>query len=494
MAVSPPIACVAIALAVLAGCRAAPQIRDPDYALLSEAIHASWHAPAPYEAAVSPVVDQLAGPQPVQTYVRFALAQNPGIHAARKRVEAAAMRVPQAASLNDPMLDTIGWPIFPTVPQVASGRNTVDMMVSQEVPWLGKLATKAAVAEEEVNVARAQLASAELRAIEEVKRAYYELYFVQTAIRITEQDRRLLADLVQIAETLYRTNRTSQQDVLRLQAELSNVDGELIRMRQMQASAQADLAQVLHVSPETPVGAETGLPSEEVPRDLERLYEQAIAARPELHAMLAEIQRDRRMVEVARLDYKPDFTFQFGWGEMTTNRALAPTADGIDDLTVGLSVTLPVYRKRLDAGVREAEAAVVASARVYDQMKDQTQRDVKSLFAQATSQRDLEQLFRHSIIPKTEQAFQIAMREYQVGQTEFAELIGTWRELLRFHIAHVQLESQLRQTLASLERVVGGWLQSPADHDAAAAAEIPPQALPLLNGELIDAGQPHLDG
>jgi outer membrane protein TolC len=479
---------------VLAGCKAAHPIRDPDYAQLADAAYASWNAPAPEQMAVNPVFDQLAGPQPVQTYVRFALAQNPAIHAARKRVESAAMRVPQAASLSDPMLDTIGWPFFPNVPQTASGRKTVDMMVSQEVPWRGKLATKAAAAEEEANVARAQLAAAELQTVEEVKRAYFELYFVQQAIRITEQDRQLLADLIEIAESLYRTGRTSQQDVLRLQAELSNVDGELVRLRQMQASAQADLAQVLHVSPDTPVGAETQLPGEEVPRDLERLYQQAIAARPELHAMLAEIERDRRLVDLAQLNYKPDFTFQFGWGEMTTNRALSPIADGLDDLTVGLSVNLPVYRKRLDAGVREAEAAALASARVYDQMKDETQRDVKSLFAQATSQRDLELLFRQSIIPKTEQAFQIAFGEYRVGETEFAELIGTWRELLRFHIAHVQLESQLRQTLASLERVVGGWLPAPADQASAAAVEMPPQALPPLNGQLDETGQRALDG
>ncbi len=440
------------------GCRTARQVRDPEYAQLSRAGQASWHSPVPAEAALNPVVDELAGPQPVETYIRFALSQNAGIQAARKRVDAAAMRVPQAASLRDPMVDVIGWPLYPNTPQTASGRMTVDMMVSQEVPWIGKLGAKAAAAEQEVNAARSLLAAAELKTIEQVKRAYYELYFVQRSIQITEHDRRLLSDLVQIAGSLYKTGKTSQQDLLRLQAELSNVDGELIRLRQMRESAQADLAQVLHVSPETPLAARTDLTAEDVPRDLQRLYAQAISARPELHAMLAEIERDRRMVDMARLEYKPDLTLKVGWGEMTTNRAIAPTADGIDNLTAGLSVNMPLYRRRLDAGVREAEAEVVASARAYDQMKDETQRDVKDLFAQATSQRDLEQLFRTSIIPNTEQAFQIAIREYQVGEIEFADLIGNWRELLRFHVSHLRLQSQLRQTLASLERVVGGYL------------------------------------
>ena len=241
-----------LAVVLLVGCRAAQTVHDPEYALVAQAAYEAWHDPMPAESAVSPVVYELAGPQPVEAYIGYALSQNAGVQAARKRVEAAAMRVPQAASLKDPMLDVVGWPFFPHVPQTASGRMTVDMMVSQEVPWFGKLSTQAAAAEEEVNAARAQLAAAELKTIEEVKLAYYELYFVQKAIRITEEDRDILADLIEVANALYTTDKTSQQDVLRLQAELSSVDGELIRLTQMRDAAQAEMAQLLHVSPETP--------------------------------------------------------------------------------------------------------------------------------------------------------------------------------------------------------------------------------------------------
>lgn len=452
-----------IGIALLGGCKAANRVRDPEYAQVTSAVRQARYAPAPAEATVNPVAAELSGPQAVDVYVRYALAQNAGVQAARKRIDAAAMRVPQAASLKDPMLDVTGWPFYPNVPQTASGRMTADVMVSQEVPWFGKLGTKAAAAEEEVNAARAQLATAELKTIEQVKRTYYDLYFVQKAIRVTEEDRDVLARLIEVADALYKTNKTSQQDLLRLQAELSNVDSELIRMRQMLAAAQADLAQVLHVSPETPLAAAEQLSPEDVPRDIDAVYRQAVASRPELHAMLAEIERDRRMVDLARLEYFPDATFKFGWGDMTTNRALAPSADGIDNLTAGLSVNLPLYRGRLNAAVREAEATAVASAREYDQLKDDTLGDVKRLFTQAASQRDMDALFRESIIPKTRQALDVATRGYQVGDTEFADLIANWRELLRFRIAQLQLEAQLRQTLASLERVVGGLPMAPPE-------------------------------
>lgn len=455
-------ACVVLA----AGCRSGRHRHDSEYAAVSSAVCQATYSPDAAGEAVPAIYEPLSGVHSVDEYIAFALAQNAGVHAARKRVEASAMRVPQAASLKDPMVDVSGWPFYPNVPQTASGRMTADLMVSQEVPWFGKLGTKAAAAEEEVNVARARLAAVELQTIEQVKRAYYELYFIQQAIRVVEEDRGVLARLIEVSDALYRTNKTSQQDVLRLQAELSNVDGELIRMRQMQAAAQADLARLLHISPETPLAAVDELPPDDVPRDIESLYRQAVAARPELHAMLAEAARDRRMVDMARLEYFPDATLKFGWGEMTTDRAIAPSADGIDNLTIGMSLNLPIYRGRLNAAVREAEASAVATVREYDQMKDETMREVKRLFTLAASQRDTNLLFRESIIPKTRQALDVATRGYQVGDTDFADLIANWRELLRFRVAQLQLEAQLRQTLASLERVVGGLPPAPANQTA----------------------------
>lgn len=466
-----------LAAMMLVGCRSAREVRDPEYASLVRASAQSVAAAEPARDAVADVAQHLAGPQPVEVYVEAALGQNPEIQAARKRVDALAEKVPQEASLNDPMLSVMGFPFYPAVPQQVGGRETVRLGVSQEVPWFGKLRTRASMAEAEANMARAELAAAELQVIEQVKRAYYELYFVQQATRITEEDRKLLVDLTEIAEGRYKAGKVSQQDVLRAQVELANIQSELIRLRQQRESSQAKLAQLVHVSPETPVQAMDRLPQDQVPRDLDRLYRQAVGARPELHAQLAAIERDRYGVELARLAYRPDFNFSVDWTEMTTKGAMSPDADGIDDVGVGVMVNLPIYRNRLDAGVRSAEAQTVSSARKYDSLRDQTLQEVKDLFAQANSQLELFLLFRDNIVPKAEQTLEVSRAAYQVGDIDFLQLIDNWRQLLQFRIMLRRQESQLEQTLASLERVVGGELPMLGPSEAAPApAESPPPA------------------
>lgn len=401
---------------------------------------------------VAPVVDSLGGPHPVGEYLAVALAQNPAIQAARHQVAAMAYRVPQAASLQDPMLNVTA---FAEPVQTAAGAQRLSLGMTQKFPWRGKLATAAAMAEAETTAARARLAAAELDVVAQVKRAYYELYFVQTALRITTQDRQLLEDLTGVAESRYRTGDVSQQDVLRSQLEVSNLDRDLIQLRQELISAQARLATLMHASPETPVRTLEELPPEQIPADLELLYQQAIHARPELHAQLAQTMRNRRNVQLAELAYYPDPMLGVTWIG-TEASGLSMVANGRDPVLVGVGLNLPIYRKRLAAGVREAEAQVLAGARQYDALRDTTMQEVKDLFTRAKSQQEMADLFRAEILPRAEQTFRVSIRAYQVGDVSFLQLIDNWRQLLRFQLALHRVETQLRQTIATLERTVGG--------------------------------------
>lgn len=442
---------------LLPACRSANQPLDPEYVRLSHAIGqaggaASWSVP---DAAD---FQQLAGARPVDEYIQFALQQNPEIQAARNRLESLSYQVPVAASLQDPML---GVTALPAPVQTAAGRQDLIVTASQKLPWFGKLDTQAGVAEAHAGVARAEFAAVELATIARVKQAYYELYYVQQAITVTEEEQQLLAEIRQVAEARYRSGGTSQQDVLRADLEISNVENDLIRLRQLLVSGQARLASVMHAAPRTQLAAVDQLSPVRAPQDLEALQQQAVVARPELHARLAAIERDRRKVDLARLDYRPDFTLGASWISVGA-AGISPVANGRDAVLVSAGVNLPIYRKRLAASVRSAEAQAVSSARDYDALRDVTLEEVTNLFAQARSQYEMLTLFEEDILPKARQTLDVSSRAYNVGEVDFLQLVDNWRQLLRYELTYRRLEANLRQSLAELERVVGGFqLASP---------------------------------
>ena len=457
---------VAMAWAVLAAvCLSSIACRPRSQPVAYDAPVPQGHAqPAAYyaedtAAAIAPVAHSLAGPHAVESYVAYALAHNPEIHAAKSQVAAAAYRVPQAASLRDPRLDLA---YLPEPIETAAGEQRFRAQVSQEVPWPGKLPTRANVAEAETNARRAYLAAKELEIIDEVKQAYYRLYLAEQSLQITRQDRALLNNLAQLAKRRLETGKVSQQDLLRAQLEVANVDSEMIRIRDRLDKARTRLARLLHASPETKVQTLDKLNHAAAPKVLETLYARAIASRPELHARLAELDRDLLRADLACLERRPDVTGSVAWFD-TKSDGISPVADGQDAWLLGISANVPIYRKRINAAVHEAEAQAHATRRSYEALRDKTQEEVSDLFLHARRQTELVDLFRQDILPRANQTLKVSMRAYEVGDIDFLQLVDNWRQVLRFKLAEVQAQVELRQAIASLERLVGGRIETEAE-------------------------------
>lgn len=434
------------------GCRSSRSVSDPRFRDVSHDFVFSQNQPAYSQIVSNPVASELAGPHTVDTYVEFGLRQNSEIQEARLRIESLANRVPQAASLADPML---GATAFPSPVQTAAGQQDFALSMSQKLPARGKLATRAAMAEEEVNVARAQLAEVELKVVEQIKNAYFQLYFVQQAIKITEEDRERLKLIEGVVDRMYQVQKkVTQQDILQVQVALSQIDAELVQFRQQKKSAQAKLARLLHISPETDLEAQDEMPGDWALNDIEYLYETAIQSSPDLHAQLATIQRNRHAVSLADLENRPDLTLGFNW-IATSSDGISPVANGNDAFMLTMGMNLPVYRKRIDAGVREAETRTLADARKYDRLKDETMESIADLFAKIQSIQETLRLFQDEIIPKQKLTLDQSIEDYSVGKVDFLQMIDNWRKLLRFHIQEKRLESELQQVLASLTRELG---------------------------------------
>lgn len=441
-------------IAISTGCRSGGSTRDVRFNQLSRDYVVAQQQPAYAVAAANPVTPQFSGPHSVEEYLQLGLTQNPEIDEARLMVESLANRVPQAASLPDPMM---GMTAYPSPVQTAAGEQNFALAMNQKVPWRGKLETRASVAQQDVNMARANLAAVELKVVEQIKNAYFDLYFIQQAISITKKDQGQLELIGEVVEQMYVVKRdVTQQDVLQVQVALARLEADLASLNQQKESAQAKLARLLHVSPETKPEALDSLPPEQTVSNIQQYYETAIAASPELHAQLSAIEKDRRSVCLAELESYPDLTYGFNWISTSTD-GISPVRNGNDAFMLTLGMNLPVYGNRIDAGVREAQTRALANAKKYDRLKDEKMESVADLFAKIKNQQENLRLFRNDIIPKQELTLEQSVEDYQVGKVDFLQMIENWRQLLRFHITEKRFETDLQQSLAALARQIGSF-------------------------------------
>ncbi|HBL44788.1 MAG TPA: hypothetical protein DDZ90_15485, partial [Planctomycetaceae bacterium] len=75
-----------------------------------------------------------------------------------------------------------------------------------------------------------------------------------------------------------------------------------------------------------------------LPADLDWLQRQAIASRPELHAQLATLEKDRQALNLARLAYKPDVTLGATWIDVGST-GVSPVANGNDSFLITAGIT-----------------------------------------------------------------------------------------------------------------------------------------------------------
>jgi outer membrane protein TolC len=442
----------------------------------------------PLEQRITSVLDdagvpsELSGPQPLDAYIRRALAENRTVQAAYHNVQSLRHRIPQVTALDDPIAANTIFPIPSVAPQYSlMGYNPYNLTLAQQFPWFGTLRLRGAVAENDVRVALAELATTQLDAATAVRRAYFDLHAGEQTKAILSENRGLLEHFRDIARARLALGG-SQQDVIRAETLISELDRTLASNQQEIATARAALARQLHVSPAADLRTLSDLPPAAVPSEIERLRELARIARPELQGRLEAIARDDKAVELARERFYPNITLGATYMDMSKTNAVSPrTASGSPNVGLFVAFNLPVHRTKYHAGVAEAQERAIADTKLFEAEQDEADSEISDFLTQARVQQDVLSLLRDSILPRALHTMDLAKGDYENQNADIAAVLSAQREVLQVAIQAAQVEAELGKALASLERAVGCHVSEPKresapTHRASAAAPASPPA------------------
>jgi outer membrane protein TolC len=108
------------------------------------------------------------------------------------------------------------------LPGAGLGRDVLanaGVMVSQELPFPGKLKLKGDMAYKEAQAEFQQYQAVQLAVISRLKQAYYRLQYTYAANDLLVRDRDLLDKLLKVTEDRYSVGRAAQQDVFKAQTQ-----------------------------------------------------------------------------------------------------------------------------------------------------------------------------------------------------------------------------------------------------------------------------------
>ena len=385
--------------------------------------------------------------------IEEALTSNPELTAHQEGLKVYGERPAQEGALEDPRL-TIGVMSLPvdTFDFNQEDMTTKQVELMQRLPFPGKLGLKKEMATKEYLAASQGVEEKKLEIIKKVKTLYFDFYFVNKALEVTEKNRELLGTLTKITETKYSVGEGIQQDVLKAQVELSKVSEESITLKQQKETIKAELNSLLNRLPQSPLPDPPEIEITPASLSLEKLQEIALTKSPRLKRLAQMIEKNKVAYSLAKKDYYPDFDVAVSYGQRNDSRLV----DRADMVSATVSIPLPLwYKNKQDKKVEETHCSVNVAQAEHVAAKNEIFYRIKDLTAKEEKQKALLDLYRRGIIPQARQSLDSAIAGYRVNKVDFLTLLDNRMTLYNYEVFYHQTLADYEKNLAELEEVTG---------------------------------------
>lgn len=380
---------------------------------------------------------------------RMALARNPDIAVALRRVAVAESAVPAAGALDDPSFMYRGWGVPLSQPWNYNDAQNM-FMVTQSLPGPGKRSLRTTVARSDVTVAQDQLAETRLRIRVQVRKAFYDLLRVQDELHIHDEHVAIARQAIEAARIRYSVGQVPQQDLLKAQLELTGLAEHMIRFNRDADVARARLNALVGREPSTPLrvrgdyGVLASLPTQNA---LEQL---ALRSRPDLLAAQAAAAKSRDQQSLAQKAWVPDFTVSAGYMLMPPTSAMRNT------YMVEGSMTLPwLDRRRHNADIGTAAAAVTEQDAELAALRTDAIEQIDEARSEALAAQKFAALYQSALRPQAEATLHAAVIAYENNQTDFLNLLDSQMKVIDIDLAALQALADFNTRMADLELAVG---------------------------------------
>ncbi len=396
--------------------------------------------------------------QSLDSLINRAIEVSPKLKMLQAKSDAAVNRIDQNSNLPDPTL-TLGLANLP----VNSFSFTQEPMtgkvvgLSQGIPFPGKLGAVAEVAGKDVDIIQQEISDARNEIIKDVKQNYYELSYIRKAISIENESKKLLDDISKVVRTKYEVSTASQQNLLKVELELTNISDKIIELKSKEASIESSLnAQFLLPADNIIVTSELHTLSF---RNYSADELDSLAVQNRAYLKGFQIAQGKAVLQenLAKYDRYPNFNLSLQYSQRDE---IAKTNTPLTDFfTVMVGITLPLnYGGKVTAKVEEAQSMQQMYEQQYALAQQVLAQNFGSSVAKLNSLEERIKLIKEAELPQARQTFNSALSSYQVGQIDFINVIDSQDKLYEVETKLYRLETDYLKEIAGLEFLTGTTL------------------------------------
>jgi outer membrane protein, heavy metal efflux system len=396
---------------------------------------------------------QAAFPTDLKALISEAIQANAAVKEKSQVKTASKEAIRPARALDNPEV-SVG---FLNLPVDTFALNQVDMTnapqiaVRQKFPFPGKLRLRSELAEEQNRSDDFSFQDKINEIRSRVIQGYWSLSLAYASYGITQRDKELWQQVVEVAETRYAVGQGMQAEVLQAQVELGNYLDRLFQWKQREESIVADLNALRSKPPNTAIARPQPLKPRPLTLNLDNLLALA-AEQPQLQALKSQVAKQEKAVQLARKDFFPDFGVGVAYG-FRENKAPVTRPDFF---STTLSMDLPIWwNAKQKPKLREQKARQEAAQDAYQSFWDRAAAAIKDRFATLQRLSQQIQLYGQGIIPQAHQAAEASLAAYRTGTLDFARLTQNYLAMYSAELKYQEYLKEYEGTWAELEWLVG---------------------------------------
>ena len=394
----------------------------------------------------------------VSEAVEIAVSDSPNLAEMQARYAALAEIPSQVGTLPDPTIsfNAMNFPVD-SFDRDQEAMTQLQVGFSQEFPFPGKLGLREEAAEFDAKAALHSVEEVRLQLINNVKRKWWQLYYLDRALETVDNNQMLLRQFITVAKTKYETGEGLQQDVLLAQLELSKLLDRKIQLVSKRTQNAARLNALLNLPTDQAIqlpllaNIDVALPPL---KTVSTILQQTKDNRPALAEKRLLIDAATARQQLAKRNLLPDFTVGASYGFRQGN---APSGNSRSDLlSVKIAVNVPLFADRKQK---------MAIAQRHSEVKQQQyalqdrwlaiQAEITATIADYDRTREQVSLFETGVIPQARQTVASMLAGYQVNKVDFLNLIRAQITLYNYETNLWQTISEGRSALAKLVATVG---------------------------------------
>jgi outer membrane protein, heavy metal efflux system len=382
----------------------------------------------------------------LEQVIEIALRENPELKALQAKVEAGKSRVRSSSSLPDPWLGLE----YDNIPKGTLKFGQAEMKMysfSQMIPWPGKLSLKSKISQAGVDILEQEYIAKKRKIIAQIKRSYFELYFIHKAIEVNNENSQLLGQTVKVAERKYSLGKASLAEALKAQIELSKINNNLSTLENKKQILEAKLNFLLNREPDASLGQPQYTDNNEFNYQLDKLYEIAKNNRPELKTAGYQVKQSELKLSLSKREYLPDFMITLKQREMD---------DELKGWNGMFNITVPLWFWRDQKYmVKEMQAEKGMKQADYQAMENMLFFEVKKMYLEADTALRQANLYKSSIVPQAEQVLKVSQTAYENDKMSFLDLLDSQRMYLEVKLDHYMSLVDYQMAKAEIEEAIG---------------------------------------